>query len=109
MADRFFLICGADSAPLIEIIGPTSMNQFSEIVKVMGEDRVLSVLAWGIVVDSEIPDDARSVPPSDINFMLMKVLIRRLLQYVTPYKFDVTDKDPEELRRYVRRAWRNVC
>ena len=106
MSDRFFLICNDDrNAPLVELVGVKSTDEFTSLLTVAKKDRALEVLVWGIVIDSDALYDARSLPPSDFNFILVKVLLRRLLHHVRPHRFDPCN-DSEKLRKYLRHVWR---
>lgn len=104
MADRFFLVCVDDEAPLIEIVGVASTHEFMKLITKVGEDPDLVSLAWGVVVSDDVPDDARSVSVRDIGYVVSQVLMRRLLQHVRPQVFAFCD-DPENLRAFLRRTW----
>lgn len=104
MADRFFLVSSDYTKPLIELVGAGSADEFRDLVQRAGSDRTLSSRLWAVVVDNGTPGDVESVPLSDINFMLAKVLMRRLLLHIRPYKFDAHN-DSEHLLNYLRQAW----
>lgn len=104
MADRFFLFSKDDGLPLVELLGLTSSTEFVTLVGKMGEDPALASEAWGMVVDDDVPDDARSVSVREVGLAIGKALMRRLLQYETPLEFIYRD-DPENLRMFLHRVW----
>ena len=105
MSDRFFLVSNDDNVPLVELVGVGSTGEFTRLLVAVSCDRVLASLLWGIVLDCNTPDDVRAVPPSDVSFILVKVLLRRLLRRVRPLRFDHCN-DSEKLRKYLRHVWR---
>lgn len=105
MADRFFLVCADDKRPLVEFLDVESFEGFTRIIGLLGSDDELMSVAWGVVLDESFETDPKGVPPSDVSFVLTKILLRRLLQYNNPARVSATHK-VDDLKAFLHRVWR---
>lgn len=102
MADRFFLVCSDNDLPLVELVG-LDKDDFLKLMMNLGNTDLVS-MAWGLILDDHTPDDVRSVLRSEVNFVIIKILLRRLFEHEPVRRFN-GGSGVECVEAYLRRVW----